>query len=322
MSIVGREGASTMGHRQGPTIAVLVPCYNEEAAVATVVKDFQTALPGSDVYVYDNNSSDLTVERAVGAGAIVRHEHRQGKGNVVRRMFADVDADVYVMVDGDDTYDAGSASKMVDMLLDEGLDMVIGARIPHDRTVHRRGHTFGNNAFSRLLRLLFGGEFSDVFSGYRIMSKRFVKSFPVQSDGFEIETELSAHAQQIAAVVREVPTPFGARLEGTESKLRTGRDGIRILATALRLFESMRPLQFFGLLFLFLSAVALALGIPVVQEYRDTGLVPRYPRAFLAAAIQTVAFICITAGLILKSVRSARQEGRRLAYLAHPRPHR
>lgn len=308
--------------RHDPTIAVLVPCYNEEAAVATVVKDFQTALPGAYVYVYDNNSSDLTVERAAGAGAIVRHEHRQGKGNVVRRMFADIDADVYVMVDGDDTYDAGSASKMVDMLLDEGLDMVIGARIPHDRSVHRRGHAFGNNAFSRLLRLLFGGQFSDVFSGYRIMSKRFVKSFPVQSDGFEIETELSAHAQQVAAVVREVPTPFGARVEGTESKLRTGRDGIRILATALRLFESMRPLQFFGLLFIFLSGAALALGIPVVQEYRDTGLVPRYPRAFLAAAIQTVAFVCITAGLILKSVRSARQEGRRLAYLAHPRPQR
>ena len=312
--------SSSGEHSRGASVAVLIPCYDEEASVASVIRSFRAALPEAAIYVYDNNSTDATVERAVAAGAIVRHERRQGKGNVVRRMFADVDADVYVMVDGDDTYHAPSARTMVDLLLDEGLDMVVGSRAPIDDRVRRRGHAAGNVAFTKLLRLLFGGAFTDVFSGYRVMSRRFVKSFPVRSDGFEIETELSAHSQEIAAAVAEVPTPFQARHEGTKSKLRTGRDGFRILVTAFRLFENMRPLQFFAALAVGLTVVALALGVPVVQEFRDTGLVPRYPRAFLAAAIQIVAFICVTAGLILKSVKSARQEVRRLAYLRYERP--
>jgi glycosyltransferase involved in cell wall biosynthesis len=305
-----------------PSVAVLIPCFNEAPAIAAVVADFQRVLPEATVYVYDNNSTDGTAERALEAGAVVRHEPRQGKGNVVRRMFADIDADVYVMVDGDDTYDAESARMMVDRTLDEGLDMVVGSRAPINETIHRRGHTAGNMAFTGLLRLLFGGEFTDVFSGYRVMSRRFVKSFPVHSDGFEIETELSAHQQEVAAVVLEVPTPFKERAEGTASKLRTGRDGVRILYSALRLFESMRPLQFFGGLAAILTGVALTLGFSVFQEFRDTGLVPRYPTAILAASLQTVGFICATAGLILKSVQTARREARRLAYLQHSRPTR
>jgi glycosyltransferase involved in cell wall biosynthesis len=304
----------------GASVAVLIPCFNEEAAIATVVADFRAALPEAEIYVYDNNSTDATMERAMAAGAVVRTEPRQGKGNVVRRMFADVDADVYVMVDGDNTYDASTARLMVDMLIDRRLDMVVAARVPVGDAAHRRGHALGNAAFTRLLKLLFGGGFTDVFSGFRAMSRRFVKSFPVRSDGFEIETELSAHAQEIVASVAEVPSAFGAREAGAESKLRTVRDGARILVTALRLFENMRPLQFFGILFLLLTALALALGIPVVNEYRETGLVLRFPTAILAAAIQTVAFISLTAGLVLKSVRSARQEARRLAYLRYDPP--
>jgi glycosyltransferase involved in cell wall biosynthesis len=304
----------------GATVAVLIPCFNEEAAIATVVTEFRAALPEAEIYVYDNNSTDATMERALAAGAVVRTEARQGKGNVVRRMFADVDADVYVMVDGDNTYDAATARVMVDMLIDRRLDMVVAARVPVGGDAHRRGHTVGNAAFTRLLKLLFGGGFTDVFSGYRAMSRRFVKSFPVRSDGFEIETELSAHAQEIVASVAEVPSAYGAREAGAESKLHTVRDGARILVTALRLFENMRPLQFFGIMFLLLSALALALGIPVVNEYVETGLVLRFPTAILAAAIQTVAFISLTAGLILKSVRSTRQEARRLAYLRYDPP--
>ncbi len=260
----------------GLEIAVLIPCYNEETAIATVVDDFRAALPTATIYVYDNNSSDGTAAAAEAAGAIVRHERRQGKGNVVRRMFADIEADVYVMVDGDDTYHAPSAPNLVDLLLDEDLDMVVGSRAPLDDSVHRRGHAAGNAAFTGLLRVLFGGDFTDVFSGYRVMSRRFVKSFPVRSDGFEIETELCAHTQEIAATVMEVPTPFQERAAGTESKLRTGRDGIRILFSAFRLFESMRPLQFFGGLALVLTGISMSLGLSIFEEFRRTGLVPRY----------------------------------------------
>lgn len=305
-----------------PRVAVLIPCFNEGPAIARVVKEMADALPEATIYVYDNNSTDDTVEQATTAGAVVRRESRQGKGNVVRRMFADIEADVYVMTDGDDTYHAPSSRMMVDRLLDDGLDMVTGSRAPVDDDVHRRGHTAGNAAFTGLLRILFGGDFTDVFSGYRVMSRRFVKSFPVRSDGFEIETELCAHSQEISAATIEVPTPFQERPDGTESKLRTGRDGMRILFSALRLFENMRPLQFFGGLALALTVVALTLGFSIFEEFRRTGLVPRYPTAILAAAIQTVAFICATAGVILKSVQTARQESRRLAYLSYPAPGR
>lgn len=307
---------------EGATVAVLIPCFNEGPAIGRVVRDFAAALPEATIYVYDNNSTDDTMAQGAAAGAVVRQELRQGKGNVVRRMFADIDADVFVMVDGDDTYHAPSARMMVDRLLDEGLDMVTGSRAPVDDDVHRRGHAAGNAAFTGLLKLLFGGDFTDVFSGYRVMSRRFVKSFPVRSDGFEIETELCAHSQEVSAAVIEVPTPFQERSDGTESKLRTGRDGMRILFSALRLFENMRPLQFFGVIALALSAVSLTLGVSIFEEFRRTGLVPRYPTAILAAAMQTVAFICATAGLILKSVQTARQESRRLVYLGYAPPSR
>lgn len=281
-----------------------------------MVTDFQKALPSAQIYVYDNNSTDATAEQARAAGAIVRMEPRQGKGNVVRRMFADVDADVYVMVDGDGTYDASSVQEMVDLLIEHALDMVVGRRVPRDGiSVHRRGHAFGNAAFTRLLRTLFNDDFADVLSGYRVMSRRFVKSFPAQSRGFEIETELSAHAVEVGASWTDVSTPFISRFEESESKLRTVRDGISILLSTLRLFKEMRPLQFFGILFALLTMVSLGLGVPIVYEFVNSGLVPRFPTAILAVGIQTVGFICLTCGLVLKSVAQARKEARRLAYL-------
>jgi hypothetical protein len=304
----------------GPRVAVVIPCHNEEGSVGHVVKDFQDALPEADVFVFDNASTDATTERARAAGATVRHEPKLGKGNVVRRMFADVEADVYVMVDGDGTYDAGAARSMVDLLLENQLDMVVGCRAPatDDDAVYRRGHVAGNAMFTRTLRAAFGGDFTDVFSGYRVMSRRLVKSFPVQSAGFEIETELSVHAVQVGAACAEVPTAYGSRQHGTDSKLRTGRDGVRILLRSVGLFRQMRPMQFFGLLFVFLTALALALAVPIIDEYARTGLVPRFPTAILAAAIQTVAFICLTCGLVLENVVRARREARRLAYLQIP----
>jgi hypothetical protein len=304
----------------GPRIAVVVPCHNEEGSVTHVVHDFREALPEAEIFVFDNGSTDATAERAKAAGATVRREPRLGKGNVVRRMFADVEADIYVMVDGDATYDAGAARGMVDLLLDEQLDMVVGCRAPAagDDTAYRRGHAAGNVWFTRILRAVFGGDFTDVFSGYRVMSRRLVKSFPVQSAGFEIETELSVHAVQVGAACAEVPTVYGSRQHGTDSKLRTGRDGIRILFRSIGLFRQMRPMQFFGLLFVLLTALALVLGIPIIDEYVRTGLVPRFPTAILAAAVQTVAFICLTCGLVLENVVRARKEARRLAYLQIP----
>jgi glycosyltransferase involved in cell wall biosynthesis len=298
-------------------VAVVIPCHNEEHAIASVVHDFRQALPEADIYVYDNQSTDATPDRATTAGAIVRREPRLGKGNVVRRMFADVDADVYVMVDGDGTYHAPTARRMVDMLIDDHLDMVVGRReaVAHDDRTYRRGHSTGNAAFTRVFRLLYGSDFTDAFSGYRVMSRRFVKSFPGTSSGFEIETELSAHAATVSALCAEVPTPYRSRNEHSDSKLRTYRDGVRILRVSLQLFKELRPLQFFGILFLVLTAIALGLGIPVVDEFAHSGQVPRFPTAILAAAIQTVAFICLTCGLVLQSVGRARQEVRRLAYL-------
>jgi glycosyltransferase involved in cell wall biosynthesis len=296
---------------------VLIPCHNEEQSVSSVVSGFRQALPEATIYVCDNQSTDSTSERAIEAGAIVLREPRRGKGNAVRRMFADIDADVYVMVDGDGTYHAPSARMMVDLLINNNLDMVVGSRCPVEGVdgVYRRGHTFGNALFTKACRLLFQGDFSDVFSGFRIMSRRFIRSFPGHSSGFEIETELSSHAIEVAAAFMEVPTPYGSRQGGSESKLRTYRDGLRIVRTAVRLFKEMRPLQFFGVLCVLLTAIALALGIPVVKEYVQTGLVLRFPTAILAAAIQTVAFICLTCGLVLETVGRARREARRLVYL-------
>jgi glycosyltransferase involved in cell wall biosynthesis len=298
-------------------VAVVIPCHNEEHAVASVVHDFRQALPEADIYVYDNQSTDATHEHASTAGAIVRREPRLGKGNVVRRMFADVEADVYVMVDGDGTYHAPTARRMVDMLIEDHLYMVVGRREPvaDDDRAYRRGHMTGNALFAKVFRLLYGSDFTDAFSGYRVMSRRFVKSFPGTASGFEIESELSAHAATISALCAEVPTPYRSRNENSDSKLRTYRDGIRILGVSLQLFKELRPLQFFGILFLLLTAAAVGIGAPVVDEYVHSGLVPRFPTAILAAAIQTVAFICLTCGLVLQSVGRARQEVRRLVYL-------
>ncbi|MDP8930296.1 MAG: glycosyltransferase [Actinomycetota bacterium] len=299
---------------------MVIPCHNEERTIADVVRGFAQVLPEAQLFVYDNSCTDATSQQAQSAGAVVRREPRLGKGNVVRRMFADVDADVYVVVDGDGTYDPGAARTMVDLLLDERLDMVVGCRAPapDDDRVYRKGHAFGNAAFTRILRVVFGGDFTDVFSGYRVISRRLAKSFPAQSAGFEIETELSVHAVQLAAPCAEVATTYRSRQGDSNSKLRTGRDGVRILFTALGLFRHMRPLQFFGSLFVLLTALAVALGIPVVDEYVRTGLVARFPTAILAAAIQTVAFICLSSGLVLDNVVGARKEARRLAYLQIP----
>ena len=300
-----------------PRVAVLVPCHNEEATVARVVADFASRLPGASIFVFDNASTDDTAKIAAGAGAVVCYEPRKGKGHVIRRMFADVEADVYLMVDGDGTYDPDAAPRMVERVWMDGMDMVVGARVPLDDggEVYRRGHTSGNAMFSRLVRFLFGGDFTDVFSGYRAFSRRFVKSLPVSSSGFEIETELSTHAVRVYAACDEIPTAYGSRGEDSSSKLRTYRDGSKILMTMIRLFEEMRPLQFFGLCFVVLTALSVGLGIPVITEFVHTGKVPRFPTAILAVSIQVVAFICLAAGIILRSVGRARDELRRLAYL-------
>lgn len=303
-----------------PSVAVVIPCHNEESSVEAVVRDFRDILPRASVYVFDNASTDTTSRRALAAGAIVGYEPRKGKGHVVRRMFADIEADVYVLVDGDDTYDAFDAPDMIDQLLTSDLDMVVGARQPAfgGGTVYRRGHVIGNAFFSWTVRALYGGDFRDVFSGYRVMSRRFVKSLPIFADGFEVETELTAHATRVHAGYREAPTTYRSREDGSESKLRTYRDGLRILAHVIRLFEEMHPLKFFAAWFGVLTAISLALGLPVVDHFAHTGRVPRFPTALLALGIQIVALICLTAGVILRSVGRTRDEARRLRYLAIP----
>lgn len=300
-------------------VAVLLPCYNEELAISSVVTSFREAIPGASIYVYDNASDDSTAETAREAGAIVRTERRRGKGNVVRSMFADIDADVYVIADGDGTYDAAAAPQMVDRLLRDRLDMVVAVRkAAANVTAYRMGHGVGNIAFSWALRTLFGAEFTDVFSGYRAMSRRFVKSFPVSSSGFEIETELSVHATRIHASTAELDSTYRDRQDGSSSKLRTYRDGFRILGTLIRLFEDMRPLQFFGILAAILTTIALILGIPIVAEFNRTGLVLRFPTAILAASIEIVALLFLTSGVILRRVGRSQAETRRLFYLQIP----
>ncbi|HMI39719.1 MAG TPA: glycosyltransferase family 2 protein [Sphingomicrobium sp.] len=305
---------------QSPRIAVLLPCYNEEAAVGATVAAFRAALPGAAIYVYDNNSADRTVELARSAGAIVRTERMQGKGHVVRRMFADVDADVYVMADGDLTYDATAAPGLVAMLLDDQLDMVVGARKHEVEDAYRGGHVLGNRIFNGLLSRLFGRSFSDIFSGYRVFSRRFAKSFPVLSAGFEIETEMSVHALELRMPVGEVVTAYGARPEGSESKLSTYRDGWRILKTIAVLYRIERPVLFFGAIAALLIIAAIALSVPLVITYLDTGLVPRFPTAILATGLVIIAVLSFFAGLILDTVTRGRREMRRLAYLAFPAP--
>jgi len=306
--------------RPQPRIAVLLPCFNEEAAIGATIAGFRSALPSAAIYVYDNNSRDRTREIAAGAGVIVRTERQQGKGHVVRRMFADVDADVYVMADGDLTYDAKAAPAMVDLLLGEEFDMVVGTRQHEEKEAYRGGHVIGNRVFTRLLSGLFGRSFTDIFSGYRVFSRRFVKSFPVLSSGFEIETEISVHALELRMPVGEVETSYAARPEGSESKLSTWRDGWRILKTIVTLYRIERPVLFFGSIGALLLVAALVLSIPLVITYLDTGLVPRFPTAILATGMTIIAVLCFFAGLILDTVTRGRREMRRLAYLSLAAP--
>jgi glycosyltransferase involved in cell wall biosynthesis len=301
-----------------PRIAVLLPCYNEEAAIAQTVAGFRAALPGASVYVYDNNSADRTMEVAAATGAIVRTERMQGKGNVVRRMFADIEADVYVMADGDSTYDPAAAPELVRRLIDDRLDMVVGARRSEMEEAYRRGHRLGNRLFTGLLASLFGRSFSDIFSGYRVFSRRFVKSFPALSRGFETETEISVHALELAMPVAEVVTSYGARPEGSASKLSTYRDGWRIMRTILHLFRIERPVLFYGGFAAFLAGIALVLAIPLVITFAQTGLVPRFPTAILVTGLMIVSVISFAVGLILDTVVRGRREVRRLHYLSFP----
>jgi len=301
-------------------IAVILPCYNEEAAIGATVAGFREALPDARIYVFDNNSRDRTAEVAAQAGAIVRREAMQGKGHVVRRMFADIEADVYVMADGDATYDPAAAPAMIRRLHDEQLDMVVGARASEVEAAYRRGHRFGNRMLTGLLSRLFGRTFSDILSGYRVFSRRFVKSFPILSEGFEIETEISVHALELRMPVAEIVTQYGARPEGSASKLSTYRDGWRILRTILTLFRIERPVLYFGSIGGSLALLALILAAPLVVTYAQTGLVPRFPTAILATGLAIIACLCFFTGLILDTVVRGRREVRRLAYLALPPP--
>jgi glycosyltransferase involved in cell wall biosynthesis len=303
-------------------VAVLVPCFNEAAAIDKVVRDFRTALPGATVYVYDNNSTDDTSAVAAAAGAEVRKESRRGKGNVVRRMFQDIEADVYVMVDGDDTYDASVAPVLVDKLVDDHLDMVVGRRIETHQAAYRAGHRLGNRVLTGLVGWLFGAQIDDMLSGYRVFSRRFVKSFPSFSREFEIETELTVHAMQMRMAVAEIETNYKERPPGSTSKLRTFRDGWRILLTITNLMRNERPLMFFSLIGLALVLVAGILGTPVLLHYLETGLVPRFPTAILCSALIIIAVVCVATGLILDLVAHVRREAKRLVYLQHPAPHR
>ncbi|RDE06380.1 glycosyltransferase family 2 protein [Sphingomonas aracearum] len=303
-----------------PRIAVILPCYNEEAAIGQTVAGFRAALPTATVYVYDNNSRDRTAEVARAAGAVVRTERVQGKGAVVRRMFADVEADVYVMADGDATYDAASAPMLVDRLIEEQLDMVVGARVTQATAAYRRGHRFGNALLTGMLARLFGRSFTDILSGYRVFSRRFVKSYPALSTGFEIETDISVHALELKMPVAEIETPYFERPEGSVSKLATYSDGWRISTTILTLYRIERPLLFFGLIGAALALLAFVLCVPLLVTYLQTGLVPRFPTAILATGLMILAFLNGFAGLILDTVVRGRREVRRLSYLQHPAP--
>jgi glycosyltransferase involved in cell wall biosynthesis len=305
-----------------PSIAVLLPCYNEEAAIGATIAGFRAALPAATIYVYDNNSRDRTRELAAESGAVVRSERQQGKGHVVRRMFADIDADVYVMADGDLTYDPKAAPAMVQLLLDDQLDMVVGTRQHEEKDAYRGGHVLGNRLFTGLLSSLFGRSFNDIFSGYRVFSRRFVKSFPVLSSGFEIETEMSVHALELRMPVGEVETSYGARPEGSQSKLSTYSDGWRILKTIGTLYRVERPALFYGSVGALLLAAAIVLAVPLVITYVHTGLVPRVPTAILVTGMTIIAVLCFFAGLILDTVTRGRREVRRLSYLAQRAPER
>ncbi len=297
-------------------VAVLVPCYNEERAIAKVVADFRAALPGASVYVYDNNSTDGTVAAAKEAGAVVRRETHQGKGHVVRRMFNDIEADIYVLVDGDATYDAPSAQAMIDALLADRLDMVVATRVDREEAAYRPGHRAGNWLLTSFVANIFGRAFTDILSGYRVFSRRFVKSFPILSGGFEIETELTVHALELELPVGEVATPYYSRPSGSASKLKTWRDGFRILWTVLKLYRAERPLSLFGAFGIALGIMAVGLAIPIFITYVQEGMVPRLPTAVLSTGLMVLACLSVAVGLILDTVTRGRREAKLIAYLA------
>ena len=301
-----------------PEVAILIPCFNEQETIGAVVAGFKSYVPNATVYVYDNASTDLTIERARAAGAMVRSEPLRGKGYVVRRMFADIEADIYVLVDGDATYDAASAPKLIEMLENDCFDLVSAVRVDTSRNAYRSGHRFGNWLLTRLVARLFGKRFTDMLSGYRVMTRRFVKSFPAVSTGFEIETELTIHALQMRVPIAEITTLYGARPAGSASKLRTISDGVRIMRMIMYLVKEEKPLEFFGAVSVLLAFLSLALGIPVVLEYLRTGLVPRLPTALLATGLVLLASLSLLCGLVLHTVTRGRIEMKRLCYLALP----
>lgn len=305
---------------EAPRIAVLIPCFNEQASIAAVINGFKAAVPAAKIYVYDNDSTDQTGSVAAAAGAEVRKEPLRGKGNVVRRMFADIEADVYVMVDGDATYDPQRAPAMIRLLLDERLDMVVAARVAAEDGAYRHGHRFGNRLLTQAVGHLFGKRFSDMLSGYRVFSRRFVKSFPAMAGGFETETELTVHALELSLPVAEIATPYSVRAEGSVSKLNTYSDGFRILRLILVLYKNERPLQFFSVIAAVLCAIAVALGIPLVISFLQTGLVLRQPTAILATGLVLLSALSLVTGLVLDTVTHGRREIRRLAYLAIKAP--
>ena len=301
-----------------PRVAILIPCYNEQETIGAVVAEFRTHVPDCLIFVYDNASTDATVSTASQAGAIVRSEPLRGKGNVVRRMFADIEADVYVLVDGDNTYDAASAPKLIDSLLKESLDLVSAARVDTAKDAYRTGHRFGNWLLTSTVAKLFGKRFTDMLSGYRVMSRRFVKSFPALAEGFEIETELTVHALQLRVPMIEIPTPYRERPPGSFSKLRTFSDGVRILRTIVLLLKEERPMAFFGSVGALFAMVSIILGVSILGEFLKTGLVPRLPTAVLATGLMILAFLSFTCGLVLQSVARGRVELKRLHYSAIP----
>ena len=300
-------------------IAVLIPCYNEEITIAKVIKGFKKVLPSAKIYVYDNNSTDNTKIEAQKAGAIVYSERMQGKGNVVRRMFADIEADIYVLIDGDDTYDTNAVIDMINLLESERLDMVNASRVSNIKEAYRRGHRLGNKVLTKLVQFLFGNQINDLLSGYRVFSRRFVKSFPALSSGFEIETELTVHALELRMPISEINTAYKNRPAGSVSKLHTYRDGFRILKTILLLLKDERPLLFFGWIFIILATTSIVLTIPIFIEFLETGLVPRFPTAILSTGIMLLAFLSLFSGLILDTVTHGRMEIKRMRYLSIPR---
>jgi glycosyltransferase involved in cell wall biosynthesis len=312
---VPRSDVSAVGGHQ---IAVLVPCYNEELTIGNVVTAFRAALPEAAIYVYDNNSTDRTIEVATAAGAICRRESQQGKGNVVRRMFADIEADVYVMVDGDDTYDATSARRLIAPVLYEQADMVNAVRIATAKLAYRPGHRFGNVMLTGVLSRTFGNQTTDMLSGYRAMSRRFVKSFPALSEGFEIETEITVHALELGLRIVEITAPYRERPEGSESKLRTVRDGIRILRVILLLLKAERPFRFFASISIVIFLVMAVLAAPLIVTYLETGLVPRLPTAVLVTGLSITGLLTLMSGVILETVTRGRRESKRMHYLSYP----